>query len=56
MLVALGVALALPYVTVVLLRSGEVGFLAFGSLFVAVVLLVVVSDLREGEDAPVERE
>lgn len=55
-LVALGVAVVLPYVTVLLLRTGRVGFLAFGALFVAVCLLVVGSDLRESGDVPAERE
>ena len=56
LLVALGVAVGLPYVTVLLLRSGRVGFVAFSAIFVAVCLLVVASDLRDGGDVPAERE
>jgi hypothetical protein len=55
LLVALGTALALPYVAVLFLRSGRPGLVAFSTLFVAVLLLVVVSDFR-GEDAPAEGE
>lgn len=56
LLVALGVAVALPYVTVLLLRSGRFGLAAFAALFVAVCLLVVGSDLREDENPPADRE
>lgn len=56
LLVALGTAIALPYVTVMLLRAGRLGMVAFTGLFVGAVLLVVVSDLRETEDVPAERE
>lgn len=56
LLVALGIAVGLPYVTVLLLRSGRLGLVGFSALFVAVCLLVVGSDLRENEDAPAERE
>jgi hypothetical protein len=52
LLVALAIAVALPYVTVALLRGGRVGFFLFGTLFVAAFLLVVVSDLRSDGDAP----
>ena len=55
LLVALGTAVALPYVAVVLLRNGRLGLAAFSALFVAALLLVVVSD-RRGEDVPAERE
>ncbi|QLD88406.1 hypothetical protein HWV07_04905 [Natronomonas salina] len=56
LLVALGVAVGLPYVTVLLLRSGRFGLAVFAALFVAVCLLVVGSDLREGDESPPERE
>lgn len=56
LLVALAVAVGLPYVTVLLLRSGQIGFVAFGAIFVAVCLLVVASDLGDGGDVPAERE
>ena len=56
LLVALGVAVALPYVTVLLLRSGRFGIAAFAALFVAVCLLVVGSDLRADEDRRADRE
>lgn len=56
LLVALGVAVGLPYVTVLLLQSGRLGFVAFGAIFVAVCLLVVASDLWGGGDVPAERE
>jgi hypothetical protein len=55
-LIALGIALGLPYATVLLLQGGRIGFLAFGALFVAAALLVVVSDLRGGDEVPAERE
>lgn len=55
-LVALGVALALPYATVLLLRSGRFGLAAFAALFVAVCLLVVGSDLVGDENPPAGRE
>lgn len=56
LLVALGVAVGLPYVTVLLLRSGRLGFVGFSALFVAVCLLVVASDLWGGQDAPAEHD
>lgn len=55
-LIALVTALALPYVTVTLVRAGRLGMVAFTGLFVGAILLVVVSDLREGEDVPAEHE
>ena len=56
LLVALGTAIALPYVTVTLVRAGRLGMVAFTGLFVGAVLLVIVSDLRGAEDVPAERE
>lgn len=56
LLVALGTAIALPYVTVMLVRAGRLGMVAFTGLFVGAVLLVIVSDIRDAGDAPVERE
>lgn len=56
LLVALGLAVGLPYATVLLLRSGRLGFVAFGAIFVGVCLLVVASDLWGSEDRPAERE
>lgn len=48
--IALALALALPYVTVALVRSGRFGYAAVGGLFVGALLLVVLADLR-GDDA-----
>jgi len=50
LLIAAGTAVVLPYVTVVLARSGRVGVLAVAALFVVALLLVVVSDLRGESD------
>lgn len=56
LLVALVVAVALPYVTVALVRTGRVGMFLLGSLFVAALLLVVASDRLGGRDAPPDDE
>lgn len=56
LLVALVVAVALPYVTVALVRTGRVGMFLLGSLFVAALLLVVASDRLGGRDAPPDGE
>lgn len=51
LLVAFGVALVLPYVTIALLRGGgRFGVFAVAGLFVGVVFLVVYSDFQnDGE-------
>jgi hypothetical protein len=46
LLVAVGLAVGLPYVTVALLQGGRFGLAAVGGIFVAALLLVVLSDLR----------
>ena len=57
LLVALVVAVALPYVTVALVRGGgRVGMLLLGSLFVAALLLVVASDRLDGRETPSDGE
>jgi hypothetical protein len=51
-LIALGTAVTLPYVTVVLLEGGgPLGIVAVTGLFVGVLALVVFSDRRE-DDGP----
>jgi hypothetical protein len=51
LLIALAVAVGLPYVTVALLRTGSAGVFAVGALFIGAFLLVVASDLRGAETA-----
>lgn len=51
LLVALAIAVGLPYVTVALVRAGSTGIFAVGALFVGALLLVVASDLRGEERA-----
>lgn len=52
-LIALGLALGLPYLTVVLLQGGRIGSFAVGALFIGAILLLVVSDIRD-TDVPAE--
>jgi hypothetical protein len=47
-LIALGLAIGLPYLTVVLLESTDlIGLYAVSALFVGAILLVLYSDRRE---------
>lgn len=49
-LIALGLAAALPYVTVALLKGGgRIGLLAVTGIFVAAIALVVLSDRGDGD-------
>lgn len=51
LLVAVGIAVGLPYVTAAFLEGGRIGYFAFGGLFVGVFLLVIFSDLRGADTA-----
>ena len=46
LLIAVGLAIGLPYFTVVVLQGGAVGRAIIALLFVGAVLLVVLSDRR----------
>lgn len=52
LLVALGSAVTLPYLTVALVRGGGGSLALVGALFVAVLFLVVWSDGNGGDDHP----
>jgi len=52
-LIALGLAIVLPYVTVALLEGGgRIGFLAVSGIFVAAIALVVLSDRGDDRTQP----
>jgi hypothetical protein len=54
-LIALGAALTLPYITVVLLRGGgPLGIAAVTAIFLGAIALVVLSDFREDDGSQTE--
>lgn len=51
LLVAFGLAVVLPYVTVALLQGGgQIGIYVMTGIFLAAIALVVISDIRDGGD------
>jgi hypothetical protein len=48
LLIAVGLALGLPYITVALLQGGSIGLFVFTGLFVVAFALVILSDIRSG--------
>lgn len=52
LLIAVGLAFGLPYLTVALLQGGDFGMFAVGALFLIVFAVVIVSDLRGSGDQP----
>ncbi|MCQ4334278.1 hypothetical protein KM295_12465 [Natronomonas sp. F2-12] len=54
-LIALGLAIVLPYVTVALLEGGGTfGIAAVTGIFLGVIALVVISDIRESDEMQLE--
>lgn len=52
LLIAVGLAFGLPYLTVALLQGGDLGMFAVGALFLLVFAVVIISDLRGGDSPP----
>ncbi len=60
-LIAFGLAVGLPYLTVVLMQGGQLGFILVGLIFIAGFLIIIVSEYRgrqrmeaEADGQPVE--
>lgn len=54
-LIAFGLAVVLPYVTVALMEGGgRIGIYAITGLFLGVIALVVLSDIRESDRTQLE--
>ncbi len=52
LIIAFGLAISLPYVTVALLQGGgQIGLYAVAGLFVGVIFLIVYSDRRSDDDS-----
>jgi hypothetical protein len=55
LLIAVGMAVVLPYATVALLEGGgRFGIAVVSGLFIAAIVLVVLSDRRESDQTPLE--